>query len=50
MKKENRFKAKLAEVATEAKEMNVAKMPDNVAPKKENKEMTNTLPRTKEVA
>lgn len=50
MKKENRFKAKLAEVATEAKEMNVAKMPDNVAPKKENKEMTNTLPKTKEVA
>ena len=50
MKKENRFKAKLAEVATEAKEMNVAKMPDNVAPKKENKEMTNVLPRTKEVA
>lgn len=50
MKKENRFKAKLAEVATEAKEMNVAKMPDNVAPKKENKEMTNALPRTKEVA
>lgn len=34
MKKENRFKAKLAEVATEAKEMNVAKMPDNVAPKR----------------
>lgn len=50
MKKENRFKAKLAEVATEAKELNVAKMPDNVAPKKENKEMTNVLPRTKEVA
>lgn len=50
MKKENRFKAKLAEVATEAKEMNVAKMPDNVAPKKENKEMTNVLPKTKEVA
>ena len=50
MKKENRFKAKLAEVATEAKEMNVAKMPDKVAPKKENKEMTNTLPKTKEVA
>ena len=50
MSKVNRFKAKLAEVATEAKEMNVAKMPDNVAPKKENKEMTNTLPRTKEVA
>lgn len=50
MKKENRFKAKLAEVATEVKEMNVAKMPDNVAPKKENKEMTNVLPRTKEVA
>lgn len=50
MGKVNRFKAKLAEVATEAKEMNVAKMPDNVAPKKENKEMTNVLPRTKEVA
>ena len=50
MSKVNRFKAKLAEVATEAKELNVAKMPDNVAPKKENKEMTNALPRTKEVA
>lgn len=50
MAKENRFKKLLAETSAEVRELNVAKMPDNVAPKKENKEMTNTLPRTKEVA
>lgn len=48
MGKVNRFKAKLAEVATEAKEMNVAKMPDNVAPKKDNV-VEKSLVRTKEV-
>ena len=46
----SRFKKLLAETSAEVKELNVAKMPDNVAPKKENKEMTNALPRTKEVA
>ena len=39
MAKENRFKKLLAETSAEVKELNVAKMPDNVAPKKENKEM-----------
>lgn len=46
----SRFKKLLAETSAEVKELNVAKMPDNVAPKKENKEMTNALPKTKEVA
>lgn len=36
MAKENRFKKLLAETSAEVKELNVAKMPDNVAPKKEN--------------
>ena len=43
MAKENRFKKLLAETSAEVKELNLAKMPDNVAPKKENKEMTNSL-------
>ena len=50
MAKENRFKKLLEETSVEVKELNVAKMPENIAPKKENKEMTNVLPRTKEVA
>ncbi len=36
MAKENRFKKLLAETSAEVKELNVAKMPDNVAPKKDN--------------
>ena len=36
MAKENRFKKLLAETSVEVKELNVAKMPDNVAPKKDN--------------
>ena len=32
----SRFKKLLAETSAEVKELNVAKMPDNVAPKKDN--------------
>ena len=48
MAKENRFKKLLAETSAEVKELNVAKMPENIAPKKDNI-VEKGLVKTKEV-